>query len=115
MAFTKEQIKEIENAFAKFMYHSIPPVEIRDEIDFEYSIEDQSVYLYEVRPRWHNPVEKNKLPIAKTTYVKSQNKWKIFWMRGNLKWHMYEPLPIVDNILAFFDEVIADTHCCFFG
>ena len=31
--------------------------------------------------------------IAKYKYVKTEKHWKIFWMRGNLKWTHYEPVP----------------------
>ena len=115
MAFTDQQIKEIEQAAAKFMYYKRPPVEIRPKLDLEYRIEGQSVCLYEITPRWNNPNEKNEMPSAKATYVKSNNNWKVFWMRGNLKWFIYEPVSVVDNISDFFDVVAADKHNCFFG
>lgn len=28
---------------------------------------------------------------AKATYVKTRGVWKVYWMRGNLEWHPYEP------------------------
>ncbi len=108
MALTKEQIKEIEQASAKYMYYHRPPLEVRDQLDFGYRIEDQNVYLFEIRPRWDKPEEKTETPVAKTTYIKSKDLWKIYWMRGNLKWYHYEPVPFVKTISDFFDLVAAD-------
>lgn len=115
MAFTKEQIAEIEKASAKYMYYNRPPLEIRDQLDFAYRIDGQSVYLFEIRPRWDKPEEKSDTPIAKTTYIKSKNLWKIYWMRGDLKWHYYKPVPFVKTISDFFDLVKQDALSCFFG
>lgn len=115
MALTNEQIKEIEQAAAKYMYYNRPPLEIRDQLDFGYRIEDQNVYLFEIRPRWDKHEEKTETPVAKTTYIKSKNLWKIYWMRGNLKWYHYEPVPFVKTISGFFDLVTEDALNCFFG
>lgn len=72
MAFTKGQIAEIEKAAAKYMYYNRPPLEVRDQLDFAYRIEGQSVYLFEIRPCWDNPEKESETSIAKTTYIKSK-------------------------------------------
>jgi len=115
MALTKEQIKEIDEAAAKYMYNNRPLLEIRDQLDLGYRIDDQNVYLFEIRPQWDKPEEKIESLIAKTSYIKSRKLWKIYWMRGNLKWYNYEPIPFVNNISAFFGLVEEDELCCFFG
>nr|MBS0038246.1 DUF3024 domain-containing protein [Saprospiraceae bacterium] len=48
-------------------------------------------------------------------YVQSQNNWKVFWMRADLKWHRYSPKPTVKSIRQFFDLVDHDHNACFFG
>jgi hypothetical protein len=53
--------------------------------------------------------------IAKTTYIKSKDHWKIFWMRADLKWHSYEPHPIVKDIKEFVAVVSKDEYGCFWG
>jgi len=115
MALAKEQIEEIKQSAAKYMYYHRPPLEVRDQLDFGYRIEDQNVYLFEIRPRWNKPEEKTESPVAKTTYIKSKGLWKIYWMRSNLKWYHYEPVPFVKTISDFFDLVEADELSCFFG
>lgn len=115
MAFTNDQIEEIENAAAKFMYYNRPPLEVRLQLDLGYRIDDQNVYLFEIRPKWNNPTESMESLVAKTTYVKSKNIWKVFWMRSDLKWHNYKPVPTVATINNFFDLVEEDELSCFFG
>ena len=115
MAFNNEQIEEIKKAAAKYMYYNRPPLEIRDKLDLGYRIKEQSVYLFEIRPGWNKPEEKIEPMIAKATYIKSKDHWKIYWMRGNLKWYPYDPDLYVKSISDFFDIVEADKHHCFFG
>ncbi|NOY36675.1 MAG: DUF3024 domain-containing protein [Chlorobi bacterium] len=114
MAFTDKQIQEIEGAVAKFMYYHRPPADIRNKLDFGYRIEGQSVFLFEIRPRWDKPDEKIESPFAKTTFIKTKNKWKVYWLRGNLKWYPYDP-PYVRTISRFFELVAEDKFHCFFG
>ncbi len=54
-------------------------------------------------------------PIAKATFVRSTALWKIFWMRSDLKWHGYEPLPVVGSIEKFLATVEKDEYACFWG
>ena len=115
MSLSKDLIKEIKQAAAKYMYYNRPPLEVRDQLDIGYRIDEQSVYLFEIRPSWNNPDEKTETPVAKTTYIKSKKLWKIFWMRGNLKWYHYKPEPFVLDISDFFDLVAEDKLNCFFG
>jgi len=115
MTLTKEQIKEIEKAAAKFLYYKRPPEEIRNKVDLAYRIEEQSVYIYEIRPKWDDESIIIEEQIAKATFVKVQKHWKLFWMRGNLQWNLYEPIPYVKLISDFFDIVSDDEMCCFFG
>ena len=115
MSLTKQQIKEIEKEGAKFLYNRRPPIEIRDKVDLAYRIKDQSVFIYEIRPKWDDEKIIVEEKIAKATYVRAQKHWKIFWMRGNLQWTLYEPIPYVKLISDFFDIVSDDEMYCFFG
>lgn len=115
MALSPEQIETIEKAAAKYMYYNRPPLEIRDKLDMGYRIDGQDVYIFEIRPRWNKPEEKKITEVARTTYIKSKNCWKIYWMRANLKWYHYKPVPYVKNISDFFDLVAEDAAHCFFG
>ena len=107
---TADVIEVMEN----FIDQNRPPENVRHEVDLSYRIENQSIYVYEIRPLWNNPAEIIHSDIAKTTYVKSENVWKVYWMRGNLKWYPYDP-PTVKTLKKFAELVSEDKKGCFWG
>jgi len=115
MSLSEFEIKKIEKAIAKFMEKRRPASHIREQLDLGFRIKDQSIELFEIRPRWDNPSEKMESAIAKATYIKTQKNWKIFWQRQDLKWHSYQPHPKAKTIEEVLEVVDSDTHCCFFG
>ena len=115
MAFTREQTLEVVEAMSHFMELRRPEEHIRPLLDFDYRIDGQSVIIFEVRPRHDKPEIKLEIPVAKTTFVQTTGKWKVYWMRSNLKWYGYDPNPQVNTILAFAKLVHEDKHFCFFG
>lgn len=115
MGLTEQQLKEVSTAGEQFLLAKRPPKDMRHQLDLIFRVEGQSVLVYEIRPRWSNPSEIMEIAVAKTTFVKTSNHWKIFWMRANMKWHGYAPVPTVKTIEEFFAVVSEDKHCCFFG
>ncbi len=106
---------EIVETMENFMEEIRPPEEIRDQLDISYKIDGQSIVIYEIRPHWDDPNKKIESLIAKTTYIKSKNHWKIFWLRADLKWHSYSPVPIVKTLKEFNEIVEGDSYGCFWG
>ncbi|WP_298300440.1 DUF3024 domain-containing protein [Hydrotalea sp.] len=104
-------IETMEN----FLERNRPPEDIRPELDIGYRIEEQSIFIFEIRPKWLKPEEIMECMVAKTTYVNTKKLWKVFWMRSDLKWHSYLPTPTVKTIQAFVKLVEADDHHCFWG
>lgn len=115
MAISEFEIKRCEKELEKFMETKRPPPHIRDKLDFGYRITGQSVEIFEVRPSFRNPDQKTEQAVAKSTYVKSQKVWKVYWMRQDLEWHSYPPAPEVRYFEDFLDLVKEDAHACFFG
>ena len=109
--FENIEIEEIEN----YMKYIRPAEEIRDKLDISYRIEKQSVIIHEIRPDWQDPSKKMEIDIVKTTFVKKDNVWKAYWMRADLKWHLYKPNPIVNNLLDFIRLIEKDQYGCFWG
>jgi hypothetical protein len=64
---------------------------------------------------WRNPSKKIEEAVAKSTYVKTQGVWKVYWQRADLKWHRYDPMPEVDSLEEFLALVDRDEYACFFG
>ena len=115
MALTELEIKRCERDLAKFLLRRRPPPHIRPDLDIAYRISGQSVEIFEVRPHWQNREEKIEHPVAKATFVRRTNRWRVFWMRRDLKWHRYEPHPEVGSLDAFLTVVDRDEYGCFFG
>jgi len=115
MAFSEFELKRYQKAMGAFIEKHRPPVQVRNEVDLDYRIKGQSVEIFEIRPFWSNSNEKVEESIAKTTYVRKQNAWKVYWQRRDLKWHMYEPDPEVDSLEEFLEIVERDEYACFFG
>lgn len=92
-----------------------PPKETRDQIDYIYKIENQSIVIYEVRPYYLDDNLKIESGVAKTTFIKKTNKWNVFYLRSDLKWHVYGPKPSVNSLKEFVALVKEDKLYCFFG
>lgn len=115
MALSEFEIKKCKKELEDFLSKHRPPVHIRDEVDLCYRISGQSVELFEIRPGFRNPKEKIEMQVAKATYIKSKKHWNVFWHRSDMKWHKYQPVPIVKSIEAFLGIVAEDKNACFFG
>ncbi|HEX8546811.1 MAG TPA: DUF3024 domain-containing protein [Cytophagaceae bacterium] len=109
------QTLEVIEAMENFLAVRRPPEEMRSELDLGYKIEDQSIFIFEIRPQWNKPEIIREHPVAKATFVKTKNHWKVFWMRADLKWHSYTPKPFVKTVSAFAKLVDEDRHHCFWG
>ena len=116
MAIDAHQSVELIEQLENFVERIRPNTDdMRKQIDFGYSIENQSVLLQEIRPDWKNKDVIRRYPFAKATFVKKQQVWKIYWLRGNLKWYSYDPRPTVNSLKEFLKIVEADEYHCFFG
>ena len=115
MAFSESELRKYEKVVHAFIEKKRPPVHIRDKVDLGYRIKGQSVEIFEVRSVWNKPGEKIEIPIAKTTYVRTQKLWRVYWQRADLKWHGYDPVPEVRSLEKFLDLVDRDEYACFFG
>ena len=113
MSLSEFELKRCEYALAAFLEKRRPPTHLRKEVDLRYRIEGQSVEIFEVRPGWRNPENTMELPISKAIYVKSRGIWKVYYKRGDLKWHLYDPTPEVDAIEEFLDIVDRDEYYYF--
>ncbi len=110
--FERKRTEKIVNAFVE---KHRPEPHIRPNLDLSFRLKDQSVEIFEIRPVWDNPKEKVEIPIAKATFVKKRQCWRVFWQRSDLKWHRYEPAPEVRLVEDFLALVEQDEFSCFFG
>ena len=104
-----------ESIIKKLIETIRPPIEARDQVDIDYKFENNTLEIFEIRPRWDNKEEKVQTPIVKTKLIKSRGIWKNYWMRASGKWESYEPNPEVDDLSNFFEILKEDKYGCFWG
>lgn len=113
MVFTHEEEQKIRKSLDTYIERIRPPVQIRDKVDIAYTLDGQSVEIFEIRQNMDKKTIQT--PVAKTTFSQTTNTWKIFWQRSDLKWHGYEPKKEVSSIDKFIKVVEEDKLCCFWG
>lgn len=96
MTFTASELKRIQSDLARFMERRRPPVEVRGQVDLLHRIDGQSVVIYEIRPDWQDPATKTETPLAKATFVRTQD-------------------AEARTFAEFLAVVDRDELCCFFG
>lgn len=114
MAFSQIELKRIERTVGE-LCRKRSPMHLRDKVRLEYSVKGHDVVIYERRPRWNNPQEWMESPVAKLKFVRSANKWRLYWQRADLKWHEYPDRSTSEDIADLVREIDADPLCCFFG
>ena len=114
MAHSEFELKRINKLVGEFVDSRRPESHIRPELDICFGISGQSFEIYSKRPHWENPGMTINSPVAKATYVKKTKKWKLYWMRADLKWHRYL-LPETDSLEEILKEIGDDPYCCFWG
>ncbi len=113
MAFDQFTMHRVEKIVGAFIQARRPHPSERNKIDLGFRLEGQSIVIFGTRAHWKNKGQFVESLIAKATYVGTQEHWKIYWLRQDLKWHRYEPLPEVNKIEAFLAELAQDPYGCF--
>ncbi|EIN5608930.1 DUF3024 domain-containing protein [Salmonella enterica] len=113
MAFTDLEYQAVKKEVHQFIESIRPPEHIRNELDIVYSINDQTIDIGEQRPVWQGkPGETSDLPSARIKYIRSLDRWKIYWMRKDMRWHLYDT---AETLTEALEVVMVDQDCCFFG
>ena len=114
MAFTELEIKLIDKEIGGLCRDMNRP-EFKDELSIEYRVEKQDVIIFEKRPAYQRPKEYTETPAAKLKYLRTKIEWRIFWMRGDLKWHRYNPVKNSVKLSDLVTEIKSDPYGCFWG
>lgn len=115
MALSEIELQRCKKVLSHFLERRRPPVHLRNQVDIAYRITGHHVELFEVRADWQDASRKIEIPLAKATFVRTRNCWRVFWMRQDEKWHRYEPAAEVASLDAFLTVVDQDAYSCFFG
>jgi hypothetical protein len=114
MAFGVQELEQIRSLLDSFC-ESRSPAEHFDELRLAYDIEGHSVTVFEERPDWRGSGEIMRTPVAKFRFYRSRDEWSLYWMRADMKWHLYEPAAPSRTLSRLMGHVDRDTYCCFFG
>ncbi len=115
MAFSEFETKRIEKLVGAFVARRRPAPALRAEVDLAFRLSGQSVEIFEIRPAWRTPERMIESPIAKATFVRTRQVWRVFWRRADLRWHSVPDSPEVPTIEAFIALVDADEYAYFWG
>lgn len=116
MAFTKQETDAHLATLEKgFWVHRRPPAHLRDEIREGQRIEGQSIELFFNRPSFQDPSRWIEEAIAKITYVRPINCWKLYWKRADGKWHSYPTCSKTTSLSKALQVIHEDSNYCFFG
>lgn len=114
MAITTLQTLNAIEVMENFLDRNRPPKSMRRQFDISYRIEEQSIVIYEIISSGE-PRISSESPVAKATYVKSRDHWKVFWPLASGKWHSYPVFPVVQSLEHFIQLVEKDEYGCFWG
>ena len=65
--------------------------------------------------KWDNPSEWMESPVAKLKFIRSADKWRLYWQPSDLKWHEYPGLSSSDRLSDLVQAIDDDPLACFFG
>ena len=115
MPLPPDQLQECLRAVGKFLLKRMPPPDLRDRLDYRVDINNLECIVSAVRPAFDDKTRRITHPLAKAKWVGTRQVWRLFWMRADLKWHAYEPMPEAKTMKKVMDAIDRDSHCCFFG
>jgi len=114
VAFDELELKRIERTVGELCRKCSPP-EHADELRTVYEVEGHSVTMYEERSPWDGVGEWTRSGIARFRFSRSRREWRLYRMRQDLRWHLYDPDEMPADLDSLVAVVEADKYGAFFG
>ena len=114
MAFSEVDLKRIDQTVGGFCGKRSPG-HLKEKLRLMYAVEGHEVVVVERRPRWDNQAERTETPVTKLKFIRSANKWRLYWMRADMKWHEYPRLSSCHHLDDLVQEIDADSLVYVFG
>tara|TARA_R110001583_G_scaffold4077_8_gene24399 strand:- start:16 stop:375 length:360 start_codon:yes stop_codon:yes gene_type:complete len=92
MAFTQLEREEFEHLLSERLANRKQHA-AKKGFDIGYKFNNQSIEFFENHPSTNYERGFWNVHVAKLTYVRTKDVWKIYWMRGSLKWQGYLRCP----------------------
>ncbi|WDE04359.1 DUF3024 domain-containing protein [Thalassomonas viridans] len=112
MALSKDMLDDCKSAVLKLLERR-QKYAIKAKVD--YRIKNQSIEVFE---RHHDETLTKgyfDYSVAKITFVNTTQQWKIYWMRGSLRWTSYRRVSQVATIHEALTVIDADEDRLFWG
>ena len=115
MAFSELDLRRIDKLVGGLCRQN-SPAEYSDELRFVYDVDGHSVSIFEERPPWDGTSgEWTRNGVARFRYFRSRGEWTLYWMRADLKWHIYDEVDSSADLASLVRVVEEDGYCAFFG
>ena len=114
MAFSEIELQAIVNTVGALCRRR-SSARFAHELRLVYEVRGHSVTIFEERPAWRNPAEWPRMGVARLRYFRSRGMWGLYWMRRDLKWHVYDPETPRRDLATLLEVVDADEYGAFFG
>ena len=105
-------VKLVERAFAEKV-----PDSVSDQLRIEVEARGNAITILECRPPWREDFgpEWTRHGVARFKFSPSDRMWRVYWMRRDLKFHLYDLIEPQAGIGPLIAEVDKDPHACFWG
>lgn len=114
MAFTELELAQIKRIVGGLCNRRIPPGR-KAQLTLDYRVAGHDVIIFEQRPDWDGSPGVTEEAVAKLKFTRRTGKWRLLWLRADMKWHAYTPDSPCVSLADFVDEIGADPWGCFFG
>lgn len=111
MVFNDLEYDAVNKEVKQFVDNIRPPEYFRSELDIVYQVGDQTIDIGQLRRVSRGSSgKKHVIPFARIKYVRSLNRWSIYWMHRDLKWLVYS---IEASLSDALEIVRVDPDSCF--
>ena len=114
MAFSEFELKQIDATVGAFCRRLSAP-RFASELRFVYEVEGQAVSIFEERAPWDGLGGWTRMGVARFRFVRTRGQWQLYWMRRDLRWHVYEASLVTRDLARLVAVVEADEYGAFFG
>jgi hypothetical protein len=114
MAFSELELKVIDRTVGALCRRKSLP-QFADELRIVYEVDGNSVSIFEERPPWNGVGEWTRQGIARFRCVRSRRLWRLYWMRQDLKWHLFKSGLATPNLAELAALVEENRYGAFLG
>ena len=113
MPLNDSQLHDVEKHLDA--YCNTVPAHAQSQVRMGYVVKGNTVILHEERPTFRNKKKWLAFHIAQFRYIRTANKWRLFFRDQHAKWHIYGRIEDADRFEKLLKEVEEDPTGIFWG